>query len=85
MDFRPDGIVLTPWLPPDLGAVEISNLRYRKARMTIRVEGQGSVSRAVLDDSELSEPRIPASIEGDHTLRLYLESGDGRRGAKAGS
>jgi glycogen debranching enzyme len=72
MDFRKDGIAFRPWLPEELTHGELTGLHYRRARLSLRVEGHGALKRFCLDGRDLPEPVLPDTLEGDHSVTVAL-------------
>lgn len=73
MTFSPSGIAFQPHMPDELSHAEVTNLPYRKATLTIRMEGHGRLRQLLLDGQKANRAEIPAGAEGDHTVVLILE------------
>jgi glycogen debranching enzyme len=73
MEFRNNGVAFCPRLPDELSQVELSGLPYRKATLTVRLEGRGTLCRVLLNEMQLENPVVPSTIEGPHHVRLVLQ------------
>jgi len=73
MRFSPQGLSLHPNLPEGLDWIEVHNLPYRKALLTIRVEGCGDrISLVRLDGQAADQATIPAQTQGEHHWTLTV-------------
>jgi hypothetical protein len=73
MEFTPEGIRLHPVIPAALDGVKaLENFRYRKAQLSLRVEGHGSRIRSVTLDGRPSRAWIPGSLVGRHEVRIVM-------------
>lgn len=76
--FHLDGTSFTPSVPAGLpGTLIVRNLCIRRAKLNVIVRGTGSVITACSLDGAPSEPFIPASAEGEHTLEIALAPYEG--------
>ncbi|TCC49093.1 glycogen debranching protein [Kribbella capetownensis] len=75
MVFDDRGLTFAPALPSGWGDVTLSGLRYRDAGLTMTLRGAGKVIRSFeLDGSPCGEFGIPASLHGDHTIEITLDT-----------
>jgi hypothetical protein len=73
MDFGPDGIGFTPWLPDGMPELILRDLHYRRAVLTIRVHGHGGVIRRfTLNGTRQARAFVAATTEGDNALDVEL-------------
>lgn len=72
MDFAPDGIRFAPVAAPDLWPIEIGGLRYREMTLTVRIEA-GERDMLRLNDRELADAVLPASLTGQQVVTLYRQ------------
>ena len=72
MQVEADGARFAPHLPPGLGWLELENLPYRRARLFVRVEGQGSRLTACRLDGRAVEAFVPAGLQGAHRLEMTV-------------
>ncbi|TCC24388.1 glycosyl hydrolase family 65 protein [Kribbella sindirgiensis] len=71
--FDDAGLTFAPTLPAGWGDVTLSGLRYRDARLTVKLHGSGTAIRSFeLDGSPVQEHGVPASVHGDHTIDIQL-------------
>jgi hypothetical protein len=73
MQFEPEGIALTPWLPAGLEHVRLDGLRYRGATWNVFVEGHGAPGQVLIDDQPATRAWLPARMTGEHQLRVILQ------------
>jgi glycogen debranching enzyme len=64
------GVQLEPCLPDDINAIELSDLRYRNATLSIRVRGGGAGAWGVELDGRAAPAGIPCSLSGAHQVVL---------------
>jgi glycogen debranching enzyme len=72
MRFEPHGAGFAPHLPPGLGWLELENLPYRGARLSVRVEGQGSRLTTCRLDGQAVEAFLPSGLQGAHRLEMVV-------------
>lgn len=78
MEFTPEGIYLNPNVPRTFsGAKKLENFMYRKANLTIVLDGFGSrVKSVLLDGKAIDKAFINASIEGKHVVSILMDEND---------
>lgn len=70
-----DGIHFAPMVPKALKAERhLSNFKYRKALLDMKVSGYGNVIKSFRLDGVETSPFIPASITGAHTVEIILDN-----------
>lgn len=74
MDFRPDKLVLQPFVPEVYdGVKELRNFKYRDAVLNIRIEGYGDqIENFIMDGEVMDEPVIQGDLEGKHSITIFL-------------
>lgn len=73
IDFEPDGIRLSPTLPPGWGAVRLSGLHYRHAVLDLRLDGEGQrVASVSVDGKAAPAAFVPATLTGPHQVDIHL-------------
>lgn len=74
MQYEVEGIRFAPFVPQVLkGNRSLSNFKYRKAVLSIRMSGFGNrIKRFCLDGQEMNQPFFPAELEGAHTVEIEL-------------
>jgi len=73
MRYSTKGIEFHPLLPAGWGDVTLSDLHYRKAILTIRLRGAGSVIRSLtLDGVPQRRAFVAAGLTGKHTLYMLM-------------
>lgn len=69
-----EGMELHPYLPADLGKLEIEGLRYAGMTLDIRLKGRGSKIRECrIDGKRTDRPFLPAESNGKHRIEITLE------------
>jgi glycogen debranching enzyme len=71
--WEPEGMVVSPTLPLHIHRMELRDLPYRNARLTVQVE-RASTEAVTLNGTPLPDGRIPADLEGDAVLHILLAS-----------
>jgi len=61
VEFRPDGIVFTPYLPKEYKEITLENINYRNAELSIKVKGAGDVIKSF-------------TINGKKNKKVYLSA-----------
>ena len=73
MNFRPDGVTLSPTLPDGWGDVKLSGLKYRGATLDIALQGQGNrIASVTVDGKPAKNAFIPATLTGAHSVNIAL-------------
>lgn len=76
MNFEKDGILLTPVVPEAYGnKIVLNNFKYRKATFDFELLGFGNeISEISLDGEKLEKAFIPGNLEGNHSIKIQLNS-----------
>ena len=76
MEFTTDGLIFQPFVPEKYdGNKKITGFTYRNCTLDIELRGFGSGIKSVtLDGENIQEAKIPADLEGNHTLSISLVS-----------
>ncbi|SNS01267.1 alpha-L-rhamnosidase-related protein [Hymenobacter mucosus] len=76
MDFQPDRLVFRPFVPQALqGSRQLTGFKYRGAVLDIDVQGFGNeISTITLDGQPLPDAAVPATLTGQHQVRIVLRS-----------
>ncbi len=74
MNFQPDSLILTPFVPKEYGGVKkLSNFKYRNASLDMYVDGFGDgISNMTIDGRQVAGSAVPASLSGHHTVRVIM-------------
>ncbi len=72
--FTPDGVRFEPYLPPGLRWLEVENIPYRQARLTVRIEGSGQRWTTCRVNGQPGEPFLPAQVEGDWFIEIGAQA-----------
>jgi hypothetical protein len=74
MSFEEEGISFSPCVPKSYdGPHRLKNFKYRNAVLDITLEGYGhTIKRITLDGEKLASPKIPASLQGNHEIKIVL-------------
>jgi len=73
MEFEVDKLIFNPLVPKALkGKRTLKNFRYRDAVLNIELEGFGNQISLFEIDGVASKPEVPATLEGEHHIRIVL-------------
>ena len=73
MEFTERGLELHPVVPPELGGMRtLSDVRYRNAILSIRVEGYGATVRSMTIDGKKASSVVPPNLVGKHEVVIRL-------------
>jgi len=74
MDMQVNGLVFSPFVPEVLkGERTLTNFKYRKAILDIKLSGYGNVIKSItLDGKPLPQAMIPVNLEGKHSVAIIL-------------
>jgi hypothetical protein len=73
LNFEPDGVRLTPTLPPDWGGASLQGLRYRQSLLNLRLDGEGQrIASVVVDGQTASSAFFSARLSGEHHVDIRL-------------
>ncbi len=74
MNFNEQSLSFSPFLPDEIGSIELKDLVYRNSKLNISVKGKGnSIASFMLDGKEQSDSSIPSAIRGDHNIVIVLK------------
>lgn len=76
MEYRPDKLVFQPFIPEVYdGVKELNHLKYRNAKLKIRIEGYGDkIENFIVDGKAQEEPSIAGDLEGDHQITIFMNN-----------
>ncbi|KIO76361.1 glycogen debranching protein [Pedobacter lusitanus] len=74
MDMQVNGLVFKPFVPEVLkGERTLTNFKYRKAVLDIKLSGYGNIIKSVtLDGKPLPQATIPVNLKGKHQVDIIL-------------
>lgn len=74
IDIQENGLVFKPFIPEVLkGERTLSNFKYRKAILDIKLSGYGNIIKSItLDGKVLPQAKIPANVTGRHAVVIVL-------------
>jgi hypothetical protein len=74
MKFNEKSVSFNPFLPDEIGFIELKNLVYRDSKLNISVKGKGNtIASFILDGKKLPTNIIPATIKGNHNVAIILK------------
>lgn len=77
IDFRTDGLAFHPVVPKALGQTRtLSNFHYRRATLTVTVEGYGNRIASFTLNGKPHKPFLPAHIKGHNTVVIRMANND---------
>jgi len=74
LSFEPDGIRFQPVIPKVYGGTKtLSNFKYRRAVLEIKVIGHGNIIDEIrLDGNPLENAFLPGSLSGNHKIEIVM-------------
>lgn len=77
LNFEEDGLRVSPVIPRELAGVRsLTNLHYRGALLSIRVEGFGSSAKSMTLDAQPWTGAIPTTLSGKHEIVVLMANDD---------
>jgi glycogen debranching enzyme len=74
MNFSPDGIHLSPIVPPDCSFAQLHGLDYRRMKLSISINGTGEqIQSFLINGKSFSRPFIPSDLEGEVSVEIILK------------
>ena len=74
MKFNENTLSFSPFLPDEIGFIELKDLIYRDSKLTISVKGKGNtISSFSLDGKEQKNNSISSALKGKHTIMIILK------------
>ncbi len=74
MTFNEHSLSFAPFLPGDIGSLELKNLTYRDSKLNILLNGKGhSIKSFTLDGKEETDYSIASTIKGEHNIVIVLQ------------
>ena len=68
------GMLIQPYLPQSINELEIHNIPYRKARLNIRISGNGDKIKSFLVNGKESKNLIPEDMNGEINIEIINET-----------
>ena len=73
LNFEEDGLRVSPVIPRELAGVHrLTNLHYRNALLSIRVEGFGTTVKSMTLDGQPVTDALPTTLAGKHELVVLM-------------
>ena len=73
MKFSEESLSFEPFLPEEIGSIELKDLKYRNSKLNILIKGKGNTIRSfTLDGKEQKKYSIVSTIKGVHNLVIVL-------------
>ncbi|MBB3188142.1 MGH1-like glycoside hydrolase domain-containing protein [Microbacter margulisiae] len=73
MEFQKDKLIFHPFVPETLqGNRSLTHFKYRKALLTIDMQGYGNSIRSFELDGKTTKPFVPCTLTGLHTIKIVL-------------
>ena len=74
MKFTEESLTLSPFLPREIGTLEIKNLKYRQADLSISIKGNGKTIKSFqLDGKDQPDYSISSTLIGSHRVTIVVE------------
>ena len=70
ISYDEQGMRFNPCVPEIFKEIEIQNLNYQSAKLTVKISGTGTVECVILDDEKVDF--IPYSLTGNHIVHIKL-------------
>ncbi len=71
MEFMPDGIIFSPYLPADIDRLVLSNLHYRGAILRVEITGHGPrIKKFMINGKAFPAPRLAANCVGAVDIKI---------------
>jgi hypothetical protein len=73
MKFNEESLSFTPFLPEEIGSIEIKDLAYRNSKLNISIKGKGNTIQSfILDGKKQTNYSIASTINGEHNIVIVL-------------
>src|ERR1035437_1296007 len=74
MKFNEKSVSFTPFLPEEIGSIELKDLAYRDSKLNILVKGKGNtIVSFTIDGKEKTNYSITSTIKGQHSIVIILK------------
>jgi glycogen debranching enzyme len=75
MRFEPKGLSLQPHLPSDVDEISVSNIRYRKSNLNIKIVGKGNKIQDIkVNGQSINTNTIPYDDNDEMSIHIKLNS-----------
>lgn len=73
INFEPDGIAFTPYLPKDYYEISLDNIKYRGANLTINVKGIGDIVKSfTINGKKNRKAFLSAKLKGNIFIEIEV-------------
>ena len=77
MKFNEKSLSFAPFLPNEIGSIELKDLSYRNSKLNILVKGKGNIITSfILDGKEQKNNFISSALKGEHSIVIQLNGAD---------
>jgi glycogen debranching enzyme len=74
LQFNENSLAFSPYLPGNIGHIELKDLAYRKSVLNILVKGKGGTIKKFKVDGRMQQGHsIAANLQGKHSVSIELE------------
>lgn len=73
LKFKEESLSFAPFLPEEIGYIELKDLAYRDSKLTISIKGKGNtIESFTLDGKKQTNYLIASTIKGKHNIDIVL-------------
>jgi glycogen debranching enzyme len=73
MRFNNKSLSFTPFLPGEIGSIELKNITYRNSKLDISIKGKGKTIKSfTFDGKKQTDYSIASTIKGKHNIAIVL-------------
>lgn len=74
MNFTEKSLSFNPFLPKEIGSVDLKDLVYRDSNLNISIKGNGNkIASFILDGKKQSNFSVASSLKGNHSISITVE------------
>jgi hypothetical protein len=74
LQFKETSLLFNPYLPDGINFIELKDLEYRNAKLTITVKGSGkTIASFSIDGRKQQDPSVESKIKGVHHIEIILK------------
>lgn len=74
MNFNEKSLSFAPFLPEEIGSIELKDLYYRDSKLNISIKGKGNIIESfILDGKKQTDSSISSDIKDEHNIAIVLK------------
>jgi glycogen debranching enzyme len=74
MKFNEKSLSFAPFLPEEIGSIELKDLSYRDSKLNISIKGKGNtIESFMIDGKKQTDYSISSTMQGKHSISIIIK------------